>query len=213
MIRLVGLSAVLDGGPSDVAPARREALAAGAWDLRVAAAPSAEWETVGLVPLGPGELAMALPVRLPDAAATRAAGARLAGFLRAGDLLVLTGPLGAGKTTFTAGLGQGLGVRGRVTSPTFVLAREHRGPLPLVHVDAYRLVGGGALEDLELDLALRTAVVAVEWGEGLVEDLSEDRLEIALSRPLDGGTSPTGPDSRLLTVRARGARWSAVQSP
>ena len=134
---------------------------------------------------------------------TRAFGQRLAAALRAGDLVVLSGPLGAGKTALTQGIGVGLGVHGRVTSPTFVLARVHRGPLPLVHVDAYRLQGGPRweLDDLDLDADLPDSVTVVEWGEGLVEQLAESRLEVRLERHDD--------DSRTATVRGVGKRWSA----
>ena len=116
----------------------------------------------------------------------RELGRRLAGLLRPGDLVLLTGELGAGKTTLTRGLGEGLGVRGAVTSPTFVIARVHPslsdGPA-LVHVDAYRLGGGlEEMEDLDLDVSLPESVVVVEWGEGRVEELSEDRLHVVIAR-------------------------------
>ncbi|MGI8949306.1 MAG: tRNA (adenosine(37)-N6)-threonylcarbamoyltransferase complex ATPase subunit type 1 TsaE, partial [Ornithinimicrobium sp.] len=123
------------------------------------------------------------PWLLPTAADTRRFGRLLGEQLRAGDLVLLTGDLGAGKTTLTQGLADGLGVRGPITSPTFVIAREHpslsAGP-PLVHVDAYRLGGRAELDDLDLDTALDEAVTVVEWGEGLVEQLSGDRLEVRL---------------------------------
>lgn len=159
-------------------------------------------------------------VRLPDAEATRAWARALAGDLRAGDLVVLTGPLGAGKTTFTQGLGEGLGVRGPVASPTFVIARVHpslvSGPA-LVHVDAYRLGSLEELDALDLDADLEESVTVVEWGEGLAERLSEDRLEIVLERP-HGGVAPADADAedealdgsglRLLTARGVGPRWA-----
>ncbi len=142
-------------------------------------------------------------VTLPTPADTHALGRRLGGLLRAGDLMVLTGDLGAGKTTFTQGLGEGLGVRGPVTSPTFVIARVHpslgEGP-GLVHVDAYRLGDAAELDDLDLDTDLDEAVTVVEWGSGLAEALSEDRLELALARAED--------DVRTLTVTPVGARWA-----
>lgn len=155
---------------------------------------------------------------LPDAAATRAWGTALAGLLRAGDLVVLTGDLGAGKTTLTQGIGAGLDVRGQVASPTFVIARVHPslhdGPA-LVHVDAYRL---GSLDDvdaLDLDTSLEDSVTIVEWGEGLVEGLADDRLEVTLARPR--GDFDENADAsagvRHVSVRAVGERWSGVVVP
>ena len=158
----------------------------------------------------PGELAVPITQALADLAATRALGERLAGGLRAGDLVVLSGPLGAGKTSLTQGIGAALGVRGAVTSPTFVLARTHRGPLPLVHVDAYRLREAGArleLDDLDLDAALEDAVTVVEWGEGLAERLTDSWLHVLLDRPLDGSAAGPG-DVRSARVRAHGPRWA-----
>ncbi|WP_435743107.1 tRNA (adenosine(37)-N6)-threonylcarbamoyltransferase complex ATPase subunit type 1 TsaE [Microbacterium sp. PMB16] len=114
-------------------------------------------------------------------------GLRIGEQLAAGDLLILTGPLGAGKTTFTRGLAEGLGVRGPVQSPTFVIARTHPslvGRAPLVHVDAYRLGSGDELDDLDLDLA-RSAVV-VEWGRGLAEELADTWWDIEIERPIGG---------------------------
>ena len=123
------------------------------------------------------------------AAEMRAVGRRLAAVLRAGDVVLLSGPLGAGKTTLTQGIGEGLRVRGPVTSPTFVIARVHpplaavrAGGLPaLVHADAYRLGSAIELDDLDLDADTATSVTVVEWGEGLAEGLAEDRLEIAIA--------------------------------
>src|SRR5690606_19077509 len=109
--------------------------------------------------------------------------------LEAGDVLVLTGELGAGKTTFTQGLGEGLGVRPGITSPTFVIARVHPplgdGP-SLVHADAYRLGGIDELDDLDLDASLDEAVTVVEWGAGVAEGLSSRRLEVTITRALGG---------------------------
>ncbi len=137
-------------------------------------------------------------------------GRRLAGLLRAGDLVMLSGELGAGKTTLTRGLGEGLGVRGAVTSPTFVIARVHpslaAGP-PLVHVDAYRLGGGlDEMEDLDLDVSLPDSVIVVEWGEGKVEELTDDRLHIRIHRAV-GDTSD---EVRHVTVTGLGQRWAAA---
>jgi tRNA threonylcarbamoyladenosine biosynthesis protein TsaE len=120
---------------------------------------------------------------LPTPDDTRALGAALAGVVRAGDLVVLVGPLGAGKTALTQGLGAGLGVREPVTSPTFVIARVHRGGrLPLVHVDAYRLGSVADVDDLDLDASTDESVTVVEWGQGLVEQLADEHLEVRLDR-------------------------------
>ncbi|MDO5503685.1 MAG: tRNA (adenosine(37)-N6)-threonylcarbamoyltransferase complex ATPase subunit type 1 TsaE [Actinomycetia bacterium] len=140
---------------------------------------------------------------LVDTDATRAWGQRLGRMLRAGDLVILTGGLGAGKTTLTQGIAEGLDVRGPITSPTFVIARVHPslgdGPA-LVHVDAYRLSGLDELDDLDLDADLDRAVTIVEWGHGVAEDLSSDGLEVVLE----------GESTRLATVHPRGERWSDV---
>ncbi|WP_329412749.1 tRNA (adenosine(37)-N6)-threonylcarbamoyltransferase complex ATPase subunit type 1 TsaE [Streptomyces sp. NBC_00704] len=137
-------------------------------------------------------------------------GRRLAGLLRAGDLVMLSGELGAGKTTLARGLGEGLGVRGAVTSPTFVIARVHpslAGGPPLVHVDAYRLGGGlDEMEDLDLDVSLPESVVVVEWGEGKVEELTDDRLHLRIHRAV-GDTSD---EVRHVTVTGTGPRWAAA---
>ncbi len=139
----------------------------------------------------------------------RGLGERLAPQLRAGDVVVLTGGLGAGKTTFTQGLGSGLGVRGGVTSPTFVIARVHpslEGGPALVHVDAYRLGGVAELDDLDLDTSLDEAVTVVEWGEGIAEGLADDRLEVRIERSLaDGADGDLDP--RRVVVRPIGRRW------
>jgi tRNA threonylcarbamoyladenosine biosynthesis protein TsaE len=120
---------------------------------------------------------------LPAVEDTRALGQALAELLRPGDLVVLAGPLGAGKTALTQGSGAGLGVPGAVTSPTFVLARVHRGGrLPLVHVDAYRLARMADIDDLDLDATAGEAVTVVEWGHGLVEQLADEHLVVELDR-------------------------------
>lgn len=157
-------------------------------------------------------------IEVPDGPAMQDLGRRLAADLRAGDLLVLSGGLGAGKTTFTQGLGEGLGVRGPVTSPTFVIARVHPslvdGP-PLVHVDAYRLGGVAELDDLDLDTDLADAVTVVEWGEGLAEGLADSRVEVRIERATGGsGSGPDrGPDAdrddpRVVRVAYVGPRWA-----
>jgi tRNA threonylcarbamoyladenosine biosynthesis protein TsaE len=144
---------------------------------------------------------------------TRRLGARLAGELQPGDLVVLTGDLGAGKTTFTQGVGDVLSVRGQVTSPTFVIARVHPslvGGPALVHVDAYRLGGVAEVDDLDLDTSLESAVTVVEWGEGLVEGLSETRLEVSITRPRgDVPSDRLGEDHdvRRLRFSGVGPRW------
>ncbi|RFU23409.1 tRNA (adenosine(37)-N6)-threonylcarbamoyltransferase complex ATPase subunit type 1 TsaE [Geodermatophilus marinus] len=123
---------------------------------------------------------------LPTVEDTRALGAALAELVRAGDLVVLAGPLGAGKTALTQGLGAALGVGEPVTSPTFVIARVHRGGrLPLVHVDAYRLGGAADVDDLDLDASAEESVTVVEWGRGLVEQLADEHLEVRLDRRED----------------------------
>ncbi|WP_433610917.1 tRNA (adenosine(37)-N6)-threonylcarbamoyltransferase complex ATPase subunit type 1 TsaE [Dactylosporangium sp. CA-139114] len=142
---------------------------------------------------------------------TRDFGKALASVLRAGDLVVLTGPLGAGKTALAQGVGAGLAVRGDVTSPTFVIARVHRpdaergGTLPMVHVDAYRLGNVsdpiGEVDALDLDATLEDSVTLVEWGEGLVEQLSDEHLEVRLDRRDD--------DSRVVALIPRGGDWAA----
>jgi len=145
-----------------------------------------------------------LPVEVivSTAAEMRALGRRLAALLRAGDLVILSGGLGAGKTTLTQGIGEGLGVRGPVTSPTFVIARVHpplvaaggpAAPAPaLVHADAYRLGSSLKLDDLDLDADTATSVTVVEWGEGLAEGLAADRLEITITPVAGGGSAGLG---------------------
>ena len=143
-------------------------------------------------------------VEVATADEMRGLGRRLAADLRAGDLLVLSGPLGAGKTTLVQGIGEGLGVRGPVTSPTFVIARVHpsvRGGPALVHADAYRLGGVAEIDDLDLDSDAASSVTAVEWGEGLAEGLSEDRLEVSIE--LSG-------DRRTVRISGVGSRWADV---
>ncbi|PYG00667.1 tRNA threonylcarbamoyladenosine biosynthesis protein TsaE [Georgenia satyanarayanai] len=151
-----------------------------------------------------------------DPEATRELGRRLAGLLRAGDLVVLTGDLGAGKTTLTQGIGAGLGVRGQVASPTFIIARAHpnlgQGP-DLVHVDAYRLQSLAEVDALDLDSSLEDSVTVVEWGEGMVEGLAEDRLEIMVGRPRGGlrdAEEVADAGARTVTIHAHGPRWEDV---
>ena len=138
-------------------------------------------------------------------------GATVARQLRAGDLVALNGELGAGKTTLTRGLGAALGVRGAVTSPTFVLARTHprEGGVPLVHVDAYRLSSAIELDDLDIDF--ERSIVVVEWGAGLLDGLTDDWLSIdivrptgaAVPEPVEGDTA----EPRQVTLTGHGERW------
>lgn len=147
---------------------------------------------------------------IPTAEAMRGFGTTLAGRLRAGDLVLLGGDLGAGKTTLTQGIGEGLGVRGPITSPTFIIARVHpsiRGGPPLVHVDAYRLGSWAELEDLDLEATLDEAVTVVEWGEGLAEALSGDRLEIHIDRSHGADVES---DVRHVRITGVGARWATA---
>ncbi|OKL55043.1 tRNA (adenosine(37)-N6)-threonylcarbamoyltransferase complex ATPase subunit type 1 TsaE [Bowdeniella nasicola] len=144
-------------------------------------------------------------ITLPDADATRDFGARLARMLRPGDVIVLTGPLGAGKTTLTQGIGEGLDVRGRVTSPTFTISRIHpsrSGAPDLVHVDAYRLTGLLDLETIDLDASIPETITIIEWGEGLIDELGVDYLQVTLDRSDD--------ERRLATLTPVGARWESV---
>ncbi len=139
---------------------------------------------------------------LATPADTHAFGVELAGLLRAGDLVLLSGPLGAGKTALTQGIGAGLGVPGPVTSPTFVLARVHRGGrLPLVHVDAYRLGSVADVDDLDLDAAAEESVTVVEWGHGLVEQWADEHLVVELTRGDD--------DVRTAVLVPHGGSWTA----
>jgi len=137
---------------------------------------------------------------------TRAAGRALAALLRAGDLVVLGGPLGAGKTALAQGIGAGLNVVGEITSPTFVIARVHTpdpargGRLPLVHVDAYRLGSVAEVDDLDLDASLEESVTIVEWGGGKVEQLADAYLEVRLERRDD--------ESRLAELVGHGGDWA-----
>lgn len=150
-------------------------------------------------------------IELSTVEETRAFGVRLAGALRAGDLVLLVGPLGAGKTALAQGIGAGLGVSGDVTSPTFVIARVHRpdparaGRLPLVHVDAYRLGSAqdprAEIDDLDLDASLDDSVTVVEWGEGIAERLADAHLRVQIGRRDD--------DTRVVAVQPSGGDWAA----
>jgi tRNA threonylcarbamoyladenosine biosynthesis protein TsaE len=138
----------------------------------------------------------------PDA--TAAVGRAVAGLLVPGDVVVLTGPLGAGKTRLVQGLAEGLDVPGRVTSPTFVLVRRHVGRLPLVHVDAYRLDDAADLVTLDDDVLADDVVTCVEWGGNVADALPDDRLDVALA--VDG---VVGDAPRIITFAGVGAAWVA----
>lgn len=191
-------------------------------DMEAPHSPAAE--TLGaaarsLETAGPRSFETAGPVLTVDSPERmRELGRALAALLRPGDLVMLSGELGAGKTTLTRGLGEGLGVRGAVTSPTFVIARVHpslTGGPALVHVDAYRLGGGlDEMEDLDLDVSLPESVVVVEWGDGKVEELSDDRLRVVIHRVVGGaesggaGETTEYDERRTVTLTGFGRRWS-----
>jgi tRNA threonylcarbamoyladenosine biosynthesis protein TsaE len=146
----------------------------------------------------------AADVTVPSADAMRALGRRLAGLLQPGDLVILSGGLGAGKTTLVQGIGAGLGVRGPVTSPTFVIARVHpsvTGGPDLVHADAYRLASPAEVDDLDLDATVDSSVTVIEWGGGLAEGLAADRLEVTITLAGQG---------RAVRVTGHGERWAAL---
>lgn len=164
---------------------------------------------------------MTATLTIADPEAMARLGAALAAELRAGDVVLLTGELGAGKTTLTRGLGAALGVRGTVTSPTFVLARTHPRPdgPPLVHVDAYRLRDAAELDDLDIDFP--RSITVIEWGAGLIEHLVDEWLAITIERPTGGGDidaeldtdTDADPDAapvepRRVTVTGVGERWA-----
>lgn len=157
---------------------------------------------------------MLLTIRTPQE--MEALGRRIAALVGAGDVIALNGELGAGKTTLTRGLGEALGVRGPVTSPTFVLARSHPNLLggpPLVHVDAYRLTEPAELDDLDLDF--EASVVVVEWAEGMLDGMVESWLQVDLQRKtgLNGGEDTEVPDAaepREVRITPHGPRWAGV---
>jgi tRNA threonylcarbamoyladenosine biosynthesis protein TsaE len=187
---------------------------------RLSAGQAATAEPVRPAVSGGGGPAVSVRLSVPGAAQMRQLGARLAGVLEPADLVVLAGSLGAGKTTLVQGIGEGLGVRGPVTSPTFVIARVHpalRGGPDLVHADAYRLGSRLEVDDLDLDADLDHSVTVVEWGEGLVEGLADGHLRITIDRPAagladgeDGGGDGTQDQPRTVMVAGYGARWEAA---
>lgn len=128
-----------------------------------------------------------------------------------GDVLLLSGDLGAGKTTFTQGLARGLGVDDPITSPTFVIARTHAnrtGGPGLVHVDAYRVGSLRELDDLDLDADLDDCVVVVEWGGGVAESLSATRLDVRITR-----SEEEGDETREVVLTGHGERWAGMDDP
>lgn len=162
---------------------------------------------------------MTTRLHIPNAGAMEALGARLADILAAGDLVILDGPLGAGKTTLTRGLGAALGARGPVTSPTFVLAREHptRSGPPLVHVDAYRLATWRELDDLDLDYD--GAIVVVEWGAGKLDGVTDSWIEVDITPPgpsrevtANEGDEGVPDEVREVTVTGVGPRWADLDA-
>lgn len=151
---------------------------------------------------------MSLPARrvIPTPAAMHSLAAEIARILRPGDVVLLSGPLGAGKTTFAQGVGLALGAAERLTSPTFVIARMHPARIPIVHVDAYRLGGAAELDDLDLDAELEDVVTLVEWGRGMAESLSADGYLLV---DIDRETVGDG-EGRVVRLAARGERWDGV---
>ena len=150
----------------------------------------------------------ALTVVIPTADAMRALGAAIGRVCTGGDVLILSGDLGAGKTTFTQGLARGIGIDEAVTSPTFVIARTHPNPAggpALVHVDAYRLGSSLELDDLDLDADLEHSVVVVEWGGGLAEGLADAWVDLVLSR-----TDDADDETRGVAITTHGSRWDGV---
>jgi tRNA threonylcarbamoyl adenosine modification protein YjeE len=138
-------------------------------------------------------------------------GALIAGHLRAGDVVALNGELGAGKTTLTRGLGEALGIRGTVTSPTFVLARTHprlAGGAPLVHVDAYRLGDPAELDDLDIDFD--GSIVVVEWAAGMLDAIVDAWLKVDIHRPIGGHETEEGVEPREVRILGHGERWSGI---
>lgn len=149
-----------------------------------------------------------LTVVVPTAGAMRALGAAIGRACRGGDVLILSGDLGAGKTTFTQGLAAGIGIDEAITSPTFVIARTHpnpRGGPALVHVDAYRLGSSLELDDLDLEADLEHSVVVVEWGGGLAEGLADAWVDLVLLR-----TDDADDETRAVAITTHGSRWDGV---
>lgn len=130
---------------------------------------------------------MSVTVECPDEADTRAAGRRLAALLRPGDVVLLSGDLGSGKTVLASGIAEGLGVEDRVVSPSFVLVRRYRGLVPMVHADLYRVGSSGEVEDLDLVVEAGDGVLVVEWGDVVENRFGRDHLVVELAVHEDGG--------------------------
>ena len=145
-------------------------------------------------------------MKIATAADMHALGMRIGAECKAGDLILLNGPLGAGKTVLVQGIGEALGILD-VTSPTFVISRIHKAPLPLIHVDAYRLLEGGKaalyLDDLDLDSPRESAVTVIEWGGEESARLSDERLEIVIDRTVE---------VREVTITSVGQRWQGFSA-
>ena len=141
-------------------------------------------------------------VRTPEQ--MRDLGARVAGMCQPGDVIVLVGDLGAGKTTFVQGMGRALGVREPITSPTFVISRVHEGErgMRLIHIDAYRIASGHELDDLDLDVELESGIAVVEWGDRHAERLAADRLVISIDALAN--------DDREVKIHGIGGRWARL---
>lgn len=165
-------------------------------------------------------MTMQQTLHLADLAATQQFAIAVARVLRSGDVVLLSGDLGAGKTTFTQGLARGLGIEANITSPTFVLARHHDHPgngLNLVHVDAYRLTDEDELTSLDLETSLDNSVVVIEWGRGMAETLATSHLDIELQRP---GAAPDQlvtdfsatdvEEHRTAVITGYGPRWEGI---
>ena len=150
-----------------------------------------------------------LELQIRDADEMHALGIRLAQEFRAGDIVILVGPLGAGKTTLTRGIGEGLRAIGNVSSPTFVIARTHKrenSTVPMVHVDAYRLGSAAELDDLDIDF--ENSIVLVEWGKGMLDGVSDDWLEIEIAR--ESFVDDEADETREVRIAGFGERWKAV---